>query len=83
MTTKNMTPRTITLSEETAKLFDCKKMLDEFYDKVTATHNRHFVPNERFSEKFRETYITINSLLMGLLAETIDTNSNISNCKVI
>lgn len=37
MTTKNMTPRTIILSEETAELFAAKKALDECFYTVNSS----------------------------------------------
>lgn len=83
MATKNMTPRAIILSEETAELFDCKKMLDEFYDKVVEIRDKHFCIDEEFSDKFLEAYGAMNTLVMGLLSEAIDTNSTNSRCKVI
>lgn len=83
MTTKDMTPRTIILSEETAELFDCKKMLDECFNKIGDTHDRLFANNEQFDEKLSEAYNAMNNLVMSLLAEQIDTNSTESRYKVI
>lgn len=78
-----MTPRTIVLSEETAELFDCKKMLDECFNKIGDTHDRLFAYNEQFDEKLSEAYNAMNDLVMSLLAEQIDTNSTGSRYKVI
>lgn len=78
-----MTPRTIILSEETAELFDCKKMLDECFNKIGDTHDRLFANNEQFDEKLSEAYNAMNNLVMSLLAEQIDTNSTESRYKVI
>ena len=83
MTTKNMTPRTIILSKETAELFECKKMLDECFNKIGDTHDRLFVHNENFDEKLSEAYNAMNDLVMSLLAEQIDTNSTESRYKVM
>ncbi|MFC2691376.1 MAG: hypothetical protein ACFNZZ_04040 [Veillonella parvula] len=83
MATKEMPPRAIILSEETAELFDCKKMLDGFYDKIVEIHDKHFCIDEEFSDKFLEAYGAINALVMGLLSEAIDINSTNSHCKVI
>jgi hypothetical protein len=83
MATKNMTPRTIILSAETAELFDCKQMLDEVFHKLGDTHDRMFFNNERFNDRLGSAYVAINNLIMGLLANQIDTNSTESHYKMI
>lgn len=75
--------RTIMLSEETAELFDCKKKLDECFNQIGDVHDRLFYHDEDFDEKLGNAYTTMNSLIMGLLAEQIDTNSTESRYKVI
>ena len=83
MATKEKTPRTITLSEETAELLDCKKVLDECFNKIGDTHDRLFAQNEIFDNKLSSAYVAINNLIMGLLTEQINTNSTESRYKVI
>ena len=83
MTTKNMTPRTIVLSEETAELFDCKKMLDELYSKVGAIAARMFGDNSEYDKRIGENYCKANQIICNLLAENIDITSTDSNYKVI
>lgn len=83
MTTKDITLRTIALSEETAALFDCKKLLDECFNKIGEVHDTFFSYNEQFDEKLGKGYVEINELIMGLLTDQIDINSTESRCKVI
>lgn len=83
MTTKDITLRTIALSEETAELFNCKQMLDECFNKIGDTHDRLFAHNEQFDNKLGGAYVVINNLIMGLLTDQIDINSTESHYKVI
>lgn len=83
MATKDITLRTIALSEETAELFNCKQMLDECFNKIGDTHDRLFAHNEQFDDKLGGAYAVINNLIMGLLTDQIDYNSTDSNYKVI
>ncbi|WP_028896686.1 hypothetical protein [Prevotella sp. HUN102] len=77
------TARTIVLSKETAALFDCKKNLDECFNKLGKVHDKIFCHNEQFDDKLSNAYVAINQLIMDLLTEQIDYNSTESHYKVI
>lgn len=83
MATKDITIRTIALSEETAELLDCKRMLDERFNKLGDTHDRLFTHDGRFDDKLGKAYAAINELIVDLLAENIDNKSTESHYKVI
>lgn len=83
MTTKNMTPRTITLSEETAELFAAKKALDECFYRVNQVHDKQFGHDREFESKFYDAFAEMNNVIVDLLTEQIDTNSTESDYKVI
>lgn len=83
MTTKNMTPRTIILSEETAELFAAKKALDECFYTVNRVHDKQFGHDREFESKFYDAFAEMNNVIVDLLTEQIDTNSTESDYKVI
>lgn len=77
------TARTIALSEETAMLFAAKKSLDECFGKISNAHDRIFAHDEEFDEKLGKAYISMNNIIMDVIAEQIDNVSTDSNYKVI
>ena len=83
MATKDITIRTIALSEETAELLNCKRMLDECFNKLGDTHDRLLAHDEQFDGRLGKAYVAINELIVNLLAENIDNKSTESHYKVI
>ena len=74
---------TIALSENTAELLNCKKNLDECYDKLGEIQNKLFGFDEEFEEKVGCAYATINEAIMRIMADSIDATSTESQYKVI
>ena len=74
---------TIALSENTAELLNCKKNLDECYDKLGEIQNKLFGFDEEFEEKVGCAYATINEAIMRIMADSIDVTSIESQYKVI
>ena len=83
MTTKNMTPRTIALSEETAELFTAKRLLDECFEKANEVCNRIYGEVSSSENKLSEYYVKMNEVIMAVLSDQIDENSTESKYKVI
>lgn len=80
---KEMKMRTITLSQETAALFDAKKMLDECFYLVNNVHDKLFGSNRDFENELSSAFFKMNSVIMELLSEQVDNNSTESSYKVI
>lgn len=74
---------TIALSENTAELLNCKKNLDECYDKLGEIQNKLFGFDEEFEEKVGCAYATINEAIMRIMADSIDATSTENQYKVI
>nr|DAX88018.1 MAG TPA: hypothetical protein [Caudoviricetes sp.] len=74
---------TIALSENTAELLNCKKNLDECYDKLGEIQNKLFGFDEEFEKKVGCAYATINEAIMRIMADSIDATSTESQYKVI
>ncbi len=83
MTTKDITLRTITLSEETAELFNCKQILDDCFERVNKAHDKYFGTDKEFGSKWYDAFCEMNNIIAGLLIQQIDYNSTDSNYKVI
>ncbi|EFA42902.1 hypothetical protein HMPREF0645_2652 [Hallella bergensis DSM 17361] len=83
MATKDMTPRTIALSEETAELFNCKQMLDECYDKLAKVHEDIIGYESGFDDKIASGYVIMKNLINELMTESIDMTFSESQYKVI
>lgn len=83
MATKDITPRTIALSAETAGLLDAKKALDGLFDKVGEVAGRMFGPESSYDDRLNAAYAGLNGVIMGLMAEQIDSESTESLYKVI
>lgn len=75
--------KTITLCKETAELFDCKKKLDECFNKLGEVQDKLFGFDKDFEDSLGEAYIAMNDVILHLLSEQIDNNSTESNYKVI
>lgn len=75
--------KTIALSEETAALLGCKKMLDECFGKLGKIQNDMFGYDRDFESKLALAYTEMNDLIMKLLADNIDTMSTESKYMVI
>lgn len=83
MATKNMTPRMIALSTNTAELLDCKQELDNLFSKVGAIAARMFGDNSEYDNQFNANYAKANKIICDLLAESIDITSTDTRYKVI
>lgn len=83
MTTKDITLRTIALSEETAELFNCKQMLDECYDKLAKVHEDIIGYESGFDDKIASGYVIMKDLINELMTESIDMTFSESQYKVI
>lgn len=83
MATKDMTPRTITLSVETAELFDCKNLLDDCFERVNKAHDKYFGSDKEFCSKWYDAFCEMNNIIVDLLTQQIDYNSTDSGYKVI
>lgn len=81
MATKEI--KTIALSRETAELFDCKKKLDECFNKLGEIQENLFGYDKSFEDSLGEAYVAMNDVIIHLLSEQIDNNSTESNYKVI
>lgn len=75
--------KTITLCKETAELFDCKKKLDECFNKLGEIQESLFGYDKAFEDSLDNAYIAMNDVILHLISEQIDTNSTESNYKVI
>ena len=75
--------KTIALSEETATLLDCKKMLDGCFDKLGKIQNDMFGYSRDFESRLALAYTEMNDLIMKLMTDNIDTMSTESEYKVI
>ena len=75
--------KTIALSEDTAALLDCKKMLDECFGKLSEIQNEMFGYNRDFESRLSLAYSEMNDLIMKLMTDNIDTMSTESKYKVI
>lgn len=75
--------KTIALSEETATLLDCKKMLDECFGKLSEIQDEMFSYNMDFENRLALAYAEMNGLIMKLMTDNIDTMSTESKYKVI
>lgn len=75
--------KTIALSEDTATLLDCKKMLDGCFDKLGKIQNDMFGYDWDFESRLALAYTEMNDLIMKLLADSIDAMSTESKYEVI
>ena len=74
---------TIALSKNTAELLDCKKKLDECFNKLDEIQDNVFGYDKDFEDKVGCAYATINEAIMRIMADSIDTTSTESQYKVI
>lgn len=74
---------TIALSENTAELLNCKKMLDELYSKMGAIAARMFGEESEYDGRAGKVYSDTNQIICDMLVENIDTTSTESQYKVI
>lgn len=74
---------TIALSKNTAELLDCKKKLDECFNKLGEIQDKLFGFDEEFEKKVGCAYATINEAIMRIMADSIDTTSTESQYKII
>lgn len=81
MTTTSI--KTIALSENTAELLDCKKKLDECFNKLSEIQDNVFGYDKDFEYKVGGAYATINEAIMQLMSDSIDTTSTESLYRVI
>lgn len=75
--------KTIALSKETAELFDCKKKLDECFNKLVEVQEKLFGHDKGFENSLGKAYTDMNNIIVRILSEQIDTNSTESGYKVI
>lgn len=74
---------TIALSENTAELLDCKKKLDECFNKLGEIQDNVFGYDKDFEYNVGRAYTTINEAIMRIMADSIDTTSTESQYKII
>ncbi len=74
---------TIALSKNTAELLDCKKKLDECFNKLGEIQDKLFGFDRDFEDKVGCAYATINEAIMRIMTESIDTTSTESQYKII
>lgn len=74
---------TIALSKETAELLNCKKKLDECFNKLGEVQDKLFGFDKDFEDKVGCAYATINEAIMQIMTESIDMASTESRYKVI
>lgn len=74
---------TIALSKNTAELLDCKKKLDECFNKLGEIQDNVFGFDKDFEDKVGCAYVTINEAIMRIMADSIDTTSTESQYKII
>lgn len=74
---------TIALSKNTAELLDCKKKLDECFNKLGEIQDNVFGYDKDFEDKVGCAYATINESIMRIMADSIDTTSTESQYKII
>lgn len=74
---------TIALSENTAELLNCKKKLDECFNKLGEVQDKLFGFDKDFEDKVGCAYATINEAIMQIMTESIDMASTESRYKVI
>lgn len=74
---------TIALSKNTAELLDCKKKLDECFNKLGEIQDNVFGYDKDFEDKVGCAYVTINNAIMRIMADSIDTTSTESQYKII
>ena len=75
--------KTIALSKETAELFDCKKKLDECFNKLGEIQESLFGYNKAFEDSLGKAYVAMNEAIMQIMTESIDMASTESQYKVI
>lgn len=74
---------TIALSNNTADLLNCKKKLDECFNKLGEIQESLFGYDKVFEDKVGCAYVTINEAIMQIMTESIDMASTESRYKVI
>ena len=74
---------TIALSKNTAELLNCKKNLDECFNKLGEIQDNVFGYDKDFEDRVGCAYATINEAIMRIMTESIDTTSTESMYKVI
>ena len=74
---------TIALSKETAELFDCKKKLDECFNKLGEIQESLFGYDKAFEDSLGKAYVAMNEAIMQIMTESIDMASTESQYKVI
>ena len=74
---------TIALSNNTAELLNCKKKLDECFNKLGEVQDKLFGFDKDFEDKGGCAYDTVNEAIMQIMTESIDMASTESRYKVI
>ena len=74
---------TIALSNNTAELLNCKKKLDECFNKLGEIQDNVFGFDKDFEDNVGRAYTTINEAIMRIMADSIDTTSTESQYKII
>ena len=74
---------TIALSNNTTELLNCKKKLDECFNKLGEVQDKLFGFDKDFEDKVGCAYATINEAIMQIMTESIDMASTESRYKVI
>ena len=74
---------TIALSKNTAGLLECKKKLDECFNKLGEIQDNVFGYDKDFEDKVGCAYVTISNAIMRIMADSIDTTSTESQYKII
>lgn len=74
---------TIALSKETAELLNCKKKLDECFNKLGEIQESLFGYDKAFEDSLGKAYVAMNEAIMQIMTESIDMASTESQYKVI
>ncbi|MBB1530670.1 MAG: hypothetical protein HG466_008220 [Prevotella sp.] len=74
---------TIALSNNTAELLNCKKKLDECFNKLGEIQDKLFGFDKDFEDKVGCAYVAMNEAIMQIMTESIDMASTESRYKVI
>ena len=74
---------TIALSKETAELLNCKKKLDECFNKLGEIQESLFGYDKAFEDSLGKAYVAMNEAIMQIMTESIDMASTESRYKVI
>lgn len=74
---------TIALSNNTAELLNCKKKLDECFNKLGEIQESLFGYDKAFEDSLGKAYVAMNEAIMQIMTESIDMASTESQYKVI